>query len=73
MFRLKDVPGRVGILIHIGNYAAGTGRIDTKGCILPGRYFVDLNDDGILDVAESTKAMRELWDVLPDKFVLYII
>ena len=72
VFRLLEVPGRSGILIHIGNYAAGN-KVDTQGCILPGIYFVDINDDGNIDVAESTKAMKELLKVLPDKFVLYII
>ena len=72
VFRFLNVPDRDGILIHIGNYAAGK-RVDTQGCILPGRYFVDINNDGIIDVAESTIAMNKLWEVLPDKFVIVII
>ncbi len=71
-FLLSDVPGRSEILVHKGNYAAGK-KIDTEGCILPGAYFVDLNNDGNLDVAESTKTMERLWDILPDKSQLYII
>ena len=35
VFAVLNVPGRSGILIHIGNYAAGK-KIDTEGCILPG-------------------------------------
>lgn len=34
VFILEDVPGRSGILMHIGNTVA-----DTEGCILPGKYF----------------------------------
>lgn len=71
-FRLLDVPDRSDILIHIGNYAAGN-KIDTLGCILPGAYFVDLNNDGNIDVAMSTKTMNELLVLLPDSFKLYIL
>lgn len=71
-FRVLDVPGRSGILIHRGNYAAGK-IIDTEGCIMPGMYFTDINNDGFLDVADSTGAMNKLMEVLPDKFPLYIL
>lgn len=71
-FRVLDVPGRDGILIHIGNFAAGK-KSDTEGCILPGMYFTDINNDGFLDVADSTKAMNKLNEILPDKFPLYIL
>ena len=71
-FHVLDVPGRSNILIHIGNYTAGK-RVDTLGCILPGRYFTDINDDGNIDVAESTVTMQKLLSVLPDDFTLYII
>ncbi len=70
-FWVKDVPGREGVLIHIGNYASGKKK-DTRGCILPGLRFIDLNKDGNLDVANSTDAMNLLRAVLPDKFKLYI-
>ena len=71
-FWVKDVPDRTGILIHIGNFAAGN-HVDTLGCILPGRYFTDLNNDGNIDVAESTPTMRELLALLPTDFKLYIL
>jgi len=71
-FLIKDVPDRTGILIHIGNFAAGN-KVDTLGCILPGAYFVDLNDDCNIDVAISTKTMNELLVLLPEKFKLYIL
>ena len=72
-FKVLDVPGRSDILIHIGNYASDTGRTDTLGCILPGRYFTDINNDGLVDITHSTVTMRKLMDVLPDNFTLYII
>jgi len=72
VFLLLDVPGRDAIEIHIGNYVAG-GKIDTSGCILPGNYFSDLNEDGYIDIAGSTAAMNTLLELLPDKFKLHII
>lgn len=71
-FYVKDVIGRAGILIHKGNYASGS-KVDTQGCILPGTYFEDLNEDGFIDIAESTSAMNTLLMLLPDNFELTII
>ena len=71
-FRLLWVRDRSGILIHIGNFVAGYVK-DSEGCILPGNYFFDLNNDGMMDIAESTIAMHKLWEVLPDRFKLVII
>lgn len=70
-FHVNDVPGRSHILIHVGNYAAGK-KVDTEGCILPGLYFYDINDDGFTDVVASTSAMKKLLKALPDKFKLII-
>jgi len=72
VFRLLWVRDRSGILIHKGNYVAGYVK-DSEGCILPGNYFDDINNDGNLDVVESTKAMDALWDIMPDKFKVIII
>lgn len=71
-FHVQDVPGRDAILIHVGNYVSGK-KIDTQGCILVGRKFIDLNKDGNIDVMESVKTMALLLSILPDKFKLYII
>lgn len=71
-FHVLNVQGRSDILFHSGNYAAGK-RVDTEGCILPGSCFVDINEDGNLDVVESKKTMTELYAILPEKFKLYII
>jgi hypothetical protein len=71
-FLLLDVPGRDNIEVHVGNYAAGK-HVDTEGCILPGAYFVDLNNDGNLDVADSGKTFDRLWNILPEKSQIYIL
>lgn len=71
-FHILNVKDRSEILIHIGNYVAG-GKIDSQGCILPGESFVDINGDGLIDIAESTRAMQKLLKYLPDKFELHII
>lgn len=71
-FLVKGVPGRDSIEIHIGNFATGN-KVDTKGCILPGIRFVDINNDGDLDITGSTFAMDQLLKILPDEFKLYIL
>jgi len=71
-FWVKNVPGRTMVEIHKGNFASGK-TIDTEGCILPGMFLADINDDGHLDVADSTKAMQMLLNILPDHFKLHII
>jgi hypothetical protein len=71
-FLLLYVQGRTAVEIHIGNYAAGK-KVDTEGCILPGLRFEDINHDGNIDVAESTKAMEILLSIFPDKFKLTIL
>jgi len=50
-----DVPGRDHILIHAGNT-----RLNTKGCILPGRRVGRLGDE--VAVLQSKRAMREFLD-----------
>lgn len=65
-FRLPEVPGRSGILIHRITYVSGL-----KGCIGVGK-FKDLNGDGIPDMIRSGEALQELIDLLPDEFELFI-
>lgn len=68
-FHIQDVPGRSEILIHKGNYNK-----DTHGCILVGMGHADINEDGVMDVIESTHAMERLQSVITeDIFELYII
>jgi hypothetical protein len=71
-FLIQNVPGRDGIMIHIGNYATGL-KIDTDGCQLPGLEFIDIDGNGTLDVAHSTDAMKALNQFLPAAFKLYIL
>lgn len=67
-FHVKDVEGRSWILIHYGNYYW-----DTLGCILAGAEAKDINRDGHLDVTNSKATMEKLNQLMPEKFVLYIL
>ena len=103
-FRIENVPGRDGILMHIGNYATESKywvvrkvkqvlkwfvlkgpdpdlnetsgpnlkQIDTEGCLMPGLRYVDIDGNGTLDIADSTKAMKKLYSLLPDRCQIYI-
>lgn len=71
-FYIQQVPGRSDILIHIGNFAAGLKK-DTEGCILVGSHFEDINNDGNIDIVDSSKTMKELFEILPELFELHII
>jgi hypothetical protein len=72
VFWIKDVPDRDGILIHKGNYATGK-KVDTKGCVIVGSSFEDINADGNLDVIESTKTLNRLLGMLPSNFKIHIL
>ena len=48
VWQICDVNGRDLVLIHWGNFLK-----DTQGCILVGEKFKDLNNDGIMDIADS--------------------
>ena len=66
-FRLPNVPGRSGILIHRITYVSGL-----KGCIGVGGAFKDLNNDAVPDIVNSSTALQKLIDTLPDEFMLTI-
>ena len=66
-FRVLDVPGRDGILIHIANYIS-----QLQGCIAVGKDLVDINNNRLLDVNFSGKVLKKLVNLLPDKFSLEI-
>ncbi len=66
-FRIHNVPGRSGILIHKITYVSGL-----QGCIGVGKATTDLNGDGIPDIIRSGEALQELVNLLPDKFKLVI-
>lgn len=59
-FHIVDTYGRTVVLIHVGNY-----RKNTKGCILPGKGFVDIDKDGHLDTTSSGDTMKELNKLMP--------
>jgi hypothetical protein len=71
-FHVLDVPNRDSILIHKGNYAYGP-KVDTRGCILPGKSFSDVNGDGQYDVIKSTETMGKLLEILPRTFKLIVL
>lgn len=66
-FRLPDVPGRSGILIHRITYVSGL-----KGCIGVGQAFKDLNGDEIPDIIGSSITLQNMIDTMPDEFMLTI-
>jgi hypothetical protein len=58
-WRLLDVPGRDGILIHAANYTR-----QLKGCIAPCMDHADMDKDGIIDGVSSGKALDLVEDLL---------
>lgn len=66
-YRLPDVAGRRGILIHKITYVK-----DLRGCIGVGSRFADLNNDGILDISASGIKLEWMVNNLPKEFLLNI-
>jgi len=66
-FRILNVPDRNGILIHKITYVK-----DLRGCIGVGKAFSDLNKDGVPDIIQSTIALQELYELMPERFDLII-
>lgn len=58
-FRLSNVLGRDNILIHKGNFNK-----DTKGCILIGHGFEDIDNDHEQDILNSRIAMTTLLGIV---------
>ena len=57
-FWIQEVHNRSEILIHRGNYYT-----DILGCILIGSDLSDINNDGYLDVINSTKSIKKLLEL----------
>jgi hypothetical protein len=76
IYGVEDVPNRSLIRIHQGNYAGSinprTGHSDIRGCILVGKAFIDISNDGIADITSSKATLKELMKVAPDGFVLEV-
>jgi len=66
-FWIQNVPGRSEILIHRGNFY-----FDILGCVLLGDSFSDINDDGWLDVRNSTRTVNNLVSLMPNEFMISI-
>ena len=66
-FIFEDVPDRSYILIHPGNF-----HTQIQGCVLVGQRLKHINSDGVIDVAESKKAVQSLLELLPDSFTCVI-
>ncbi len=68
-YEVQEVKGRSGIRFHVANYAIK----DLLGCIAIGKSFTDLNSDGTLDLAESTKGIKEFEEFFNKKPFTLII
>lgn len=66
-FEIKNVVGRSGILIHAGNFSS-----QTKGCVLVGSGYGNINHDDIKDLFNSRKSLKALLTFCPQGGVLKI-
>src|SRR5687768_549742 len=66
-FWVQDVPGRDSILWHPGNYTR-----QILGCLLPGEELIDMDNDNIIDVTNTTATLKILTALMPAKFKLTI-
>lgn len=66
-YRIPGVEGRDGILLHRGNYPS-----HTRGCMLIGLRFADLDADGLFDVSQSDAAMRLLSSLVREEATLHV-
>lgn len=64
---ITNVPNRSGVAIHTGNLYT-----QSKGCILVGKGYADINKDGHTDVLQSRDTFTKLMNVLPEEFTLHI-
>lgn len=64
---ITNVVDRTYIQIHIANF-----KRDIEGCVAVGSSLVDIDGDGLLDVANSSKTFKGLMAVVPQEFYLEI-
>jgi len=67
VLRFFNVPNRAGVLMHPGNYVS-----HSKGCLLPGEMFIDINNDRLRDVINSRNTMNKIYDILPNESLITI-
>jgi hypothetical protein len=65
---ILQVPNRSFILIHPGNYVH-----ELRGCIAVGDKRIDINADGIPDIANSKKTMKTLLSFVTNQSTLTIV
>lgn len=66
-YQVTNVDGRDLILIHFGNYYT-----NTRGCILFGKDFADINKDGVKDITSSKSTIKAFMNVAPKEWKLII-
>lgn len=66
-FFIEDVANRSEIMIHALNYVH-----QTDGCPGPGIEYKKINDDELVDLYRSDKALKDLWKNLPEEFNVII-
>lgn len=64
---VTNVPNRSGIKIHKGNLYT-----HSKGCILLGRGWGDINKDGQMDILNSKNTFDQFLREMPQDFTLHI-
>ena len=64
---LQNVSVRDGICVHRGNYF-----FNSKGCILVGKTFADINKDGEQDITSSKDTLDRILLLIPDEGIIDI-
>jgi len=67
-YKFEYVIDRSYIEIHVGNFVD-----DILGCVLPGEYFIDIDNDGLMDVSYSSRTLCNMFRAMGDEFYLTII
>lgn len=65
---IHNIPDRDGICIHAANFVRSL-----EGCAAVGDSFIDIDNDGALDVANSRQTLVRLLEVLPKEGTIEII
>lgn len=72
LWELKGVPFRSECKFHVANYT-----FELRGCIAPGKDFVHMNGDGVIDINDSRNTLKKFHEAMNaeknDTAMLYII